>query len=89
MAKDILLDNNGELLIRNGDFVIGESEMQEVGLLLELNQGGLKEDPILGPNLVTVIRGSQKEERVKRSVKTHLARDNKDYESIKNKIKLG
>ena len=34
MANDILLDDDNDLLIANGDFIIGESEMQEVGIII-------------------------------------------------------
>ena len=57
MAKDILLDENDDLKILNGDFDIGESEMQEVGIILRLRQGELKSDPILGANLQHFMKG--------------------------------
>jgi hypothetical protein len=88
MEKDILLTADNDLMIANGDFVIGECEMQEVAIIVELDQGNLKRDPVLGPNLVTNIRGTQREERIKRALKTNLAMDNKDFESIKNKLIL-
>ena len=88
MANDFLLNGDNELIIKDGDFVVGDSEMQEVGLLIGLNQGALKSDPILGVNLITNMRGSQREERIKRALKLNLAMDNKDYETIKSKIKI-
>ena len=51
MSKDILLDDNNDLKILNGDFDFGDSEMQEVGLILQSTQGEWKMTPTLGPNI--------------------------------------
>lgn len=45
MPQDILLDENNDLLIENGDFVIGESTEQHQRLLLWCNKGEFKEFP--------------------------------------------
>lgn len=45
MPYDILLDENDDLLIENGDFVIGESTLQHQRLLLLCNKGEFKENP--------------------------------------------
>jgi len=43
--KDILLDENGDMLCANGDIVTGVSDMQHQRLLLEWGKGVLKEYP--------------------------------------------
>lgn len=48
MAKDILLDENGDLLIENGDFVIGDSDLQDVELIFHSQKGEFKEHPLVG-----------------------------------------
>lgn len=88
MAKDILLDNTDDLAIIGGDFAIGESTMQEVGIILRLNQGQLRQDPILGPNLVKRTRSTEGAQSVVSAVKRHLERDKKSYESLKQNIKF-
>lgn len=45
MPYDILLDENDDLLIEDGDFVIGESSLQHQRLLLLCNKGEFKETP--------------------------------------------
>ena len=40
--KDILLDENNDIKLSNGDFNTGESEMQEVALILQSVQGEWK-----------------------------------------------
>lgn len=85
---DILLDNHDELSFYNGDFDTGESEMQDVGLILRLRQGELKSDPILGANLQHFMHGIYDRIAVEKRVKIHLARDGKDYDEIKKKLYL-
>lgn len=88
MANDILLDENGDLAIANGDFVIGESVDQEVAALLQLNKGDLKEHPILGPNLIQLINSNTSELELKQLIKTELKRDGKSYQELKERIQL-
>ena len=85
--QDILLEND-DLLIRNGDFVIGESITQEVCAILRLHQGELKSDPLLGPSLTRKVKGPLNEVAFKHKVQLHLKRDGKDYEEIKDHIKI-
>lgn len=86
--KDILLDNNDDLLIVNGDFAIGESTDQEVGIILRMNPGELKEDPLLGAGLIRLIHSAAGEADIKRVAKLHLARDGKSYEELQQRIRL-
>lgn len=86
--RDILLDENNELKLANGDFVIGETEMQEVGLILSSNQGEWKEHPVVGANLVTKIRSNTNDTRLERTLRIQMKLDGKDYEQVKNKIKM-
>lgn len=88
MAKDILLDDQNDLLIKDGDFVVGESLTQEVSIILRLNQGELKSDPLLGANLIRLINSAVSEDQLQTIIKMHLQRDGKDYEDIKKYIQL-
>ncbi|MCH4824302.1 hypothetical protein ML462_14090 [Gramella lutea] len=88
MGKDILLDENNDLKITSGDFAIGESEMQEVEMILSTNQGEWKEHPVTGANLVTQIRTTNNDARLERMLRIQMKLDGKDYEQIKNKIKM-
>jgi len=86
--RDVLLDENNDLKIVNGDFVIGESEMQDVGLILSSNQGEWKEHPIIGANLVTKVRSNTNDGRLERELRIQMKLDGKDFEKIRNKIKM-
>lgn len=88
MANDILLDAAGDVRIENGDFVVGESLDQEVQIILEMAQGELKEDPLLGADLFRMINSNATEAELKQRVKVHLARDGKDYGALKERMIL-
>lgn len=88
MAKDILLTPNNDLQILNGDFVIGESEMQEIGLILQSSQGEFKNEPLIGANLTTMIRGVENKEKIQRHISVQLELDGKDYDDTKELLKL-
>ncbi|MRG45495.1 hypothetical protein GFS24_10235 [Chitinophaga sp. SYP-B3965] len=85
---DLLLDSEDDLQIINGDFVIGESLTQEVANILRLNQGELKFDPLLGPNMVSLINSNANAQEIETRVKLHLARDNKNFDEIKQLVTL-
>ena len=87
--KDILLDTTHyDLRIENGDFVVDNSLDQEVDIIIRLSQGDLKEDPILGPNLMQLIHGNVSRAELRQRIKQHLARDRKSYGDLKERINL-
>jgi len=88
MAVDILLDENDDLLFKDGELVLGESTTQEVGIIVRLNQGELKEDPLLGPNLITLINSNASKAKIKQRMKLHLARDGKNYDEFRDLLTL-
>lgn len=88
MPNDILLDENNDLFFKNGDLVIGESEMQEVGLILQSNQGDWKDSPLTGSNLTREIRGIENKLKQERNLRIQMKLDGKDYDQIKERIKL-
>jgi hypothetical protein len=86
MAKvfnDILLDDDYDLLIANGDLDVEDSLNQEVAVILSLNQGQLKQHPLIGPNLTAHLKGDVL--AVQRKLKMHLAHDNKQLEKFEYK----
>ncbi len=87
-GKGILLDDNFEIVVRNGTVAIGETLIQEVHIILQMNQGELRSDPLLGPNLIYRIKGKKNQSEIKQAVKLALARDRKDYNEIQKLISL-
>lgn len=86
--SDILLDDCDDLNIVNGDFVIGESTLQEVGIILRLNSGELRNDPVLAPNLIQLVNSASNDQEFEERVRLFLRRDNKNYEDIKKLINI-
>ena len=86
--KDILLDNDNAIKIENGDFVVGESTWQDVGIILEMNQGELKSDPVLGASLVRKMKANASQLEINQTTRLHLARDNKNYSELKSQIQI-
>jgi hypothetical protein len=86
--KGILLGADGDLEVINGTLKFGDTTLQEVGLLLSLNQGELKTDPILGPNLVEKIRSNASRMSLQTIIKKHLKRDNKDFDEVKDYLQI-
>lgn len=50
-VKDILVDEDFDLIIKDGDFVVGESTQQHQRFLLLLNKGESKQSPTIGVGL--------------------------------------
>lgn len=48
MRQDILLDNNEELVIQDGDFKIGPSDLQHVYHIIRIPKGAWKQFPLTG-----------------------------------------
>lgn len=46
--QDLLLDENGDLLIENGDFVIGDATFEHQDSILQSQKGAFKEHPEVG-----------------------------------------
>jgi hypothetical protein len=88
MANDILLDKDLDLLIKDGDFLIGESTIQEVSLILASSQGDFKNEPLIGANLIQYIRSGANQQEIKRQVTFQMELDGKDYDDIKDLLKI-
>lgn len=88
MANDLKLTVDNDLQIGNGDFVVDESELQEVGIILQMSQGEMKSDPFIGANLTTMVRDVTNQEKIKRHIQTQLELDEKDYDAIKEHLIL-
>lgn len=54
--NDIILDENMDLAIEDGDFVVGDSEDQHQELILIASQGSFRESPLTGVNIAKYIK---------------------------------
>lgn len=74
---DILLDSDYEDKIVDGDFAIGDGRLDDCNIILQLNAGELKSDPILGPTLIRMINSNISPTQIKQKCTLHLNRDGK------------
>lgn len=89
MAKDILLDENGDLVIVNGDFVIGDSDTQEIEQLLISKKGEFKEFPLVGADIERLIKSRSGQTAAIKEIKKQLIADGFDESNIEiDKIDL-
>lgn len=93
--KGILLDENYELLIRPrldssgkivSGLVVGNNTDQCAALVLQMSQGELKEDPLLGAGLTKYIRSKYTPSQIDQRIRSHFTRAGIDYEDYKNRI---
>jgi hypothetical protein len=56
--KGILIDENGDLMVRNGAPVIGDCAADIAERVIRAWQGEFKEEPLIGGNICKVLKGS-------------------------------
>ncbi|MBW7838456.1 MAG: hypothetical protein H3C36_02205 [Chitinophagaceae bacterium] len=86
MRQDII-HNDGELLIKNGDFVIDESDRQHVEDIIEAVQGEFKGYPYAGFGAVLQLKKNTNDSQFKRDLKIQLEYDG--YKSAKIDLSEG
>lgn len=94
--KGMMLDENGDLMIRprklaDGKLtglVLDDTLIQDSVIVLEMNQGELKEDPVLGPNLLRYLRSKADRARIQKQIQVHLSRAGIDYNKVAEQLKL-
>lgn len=87
---DITIDENNDLGIKFGDFSVGNSSMQEIELILLLNKGELKRDPLLGCNLIKFQNATISSNEITQIIRLNLKRDGKtnSVKIIDNQIQI-
>lgn len=85
-GKGILLDTDGDLLVSNGSLKTGESTMQEVAIILQMNQGEQKFMPVLGANIIQLAKSKVSRFDMESRTKIALALDGKDYDQLKEQV---
>lgn len=64
MNQDYLLDDDGDLLIQNGDFVSGPSDDQHVYDVLQSFPGEWKQFPLTGAGIITATNTSKPQDQI-------------------------
>lgn len=76
MRRDILLDENNEVLIADGDFVTGQSDQQHVKHIVMAFKGEYKAHPLVGFGALSYLKRDDKiESEFRRDLKIQLDND--------------
>lgn len=86
--RDFILGDDGDMQIRNGDFVTGESLTQDVALIMLSNKGEIRHDPLCGCDLRKMTNARFTRSRLEQLVKVQVERDGKSWGDIKDGINL-
>jgi hypothetical protein len=79
--EDILLDDGQELDIVNGDFVTGESTLQQQDLLLLTNKGEWKENPTIAVGAIGYLK-DEDEGGLMAEIKLQFEKDGMEIDQI-------
>jgi len=72
--NDILI--NGDISIKNGDLVVGDSDGQNIEFIISAKPGQFYQFPTLGVGIVDEINSSISKQALKLKIKTNLETDN-------------
>ena len=88
MIQGIQLDADDDLKIENGTMKVGNRKMQDAYIVLSINQGEIKTDPIVGTNLNKMIRGKENREKIRKTIEISLESVGVRFEDIKSQFDL-
>lgn len=91
-----MLDDNGDLMIRPrklsdgklSGLILNDTLIQDSAIVLEMNQGEWKEDPVLGPSLLRYLRSHADRSRIQKQIQVHLSCAGIDYNQVTEQLKL-
>ena len=72
--KDILIGNGGDLLVVNGDLVIGDSSKQQAEILFFSEKGSFKETPDIGVGASSYLESESRSDLL-REIKVQFDKD--------------
>lgn len=75
MVKDIMLDDDNDLLFTSGDMTVKESDQQHVILLLNYSPGDLKLSPFVGVGIIRFVSSSGQQQTLKRIIEVQMQAD--------------
>ncbi|HRO76128.1 MAG TPA: hypothetical protein PLP27_08290 [Crocinitomicaceae bacterium] len=83
MARtDIMLDDNEDLIISNGDFMIDDSNDQHVAIIFDCVKGEIRQNPSLGFAAMHFLKSNVKDVDLKRALRVELNKDGYDDADI-------
>ena len=74
-VKDIAIDDELELVIKDGDFQIVESDTTHIELILRAHLGAFKQFPLVGMGIDDELASSGRQQIIKRNMGVQLNND--------------
>lgn len=81
-VQDVILDNNYDLIIQDGDFIIRPSDIQHINLLFKTTVGSWKQFPLVGIGIDYYLASAGQIDSLKRSVQVQLQTDGYDINRL-------
>ncbi len=75
MAKDILLGDDGDLLLADGDLVLDECDAQNISSLMMISPGELKYSPLTGIGIAKITNARINKQMVVRDIRMQFDAD--------------
>lgn len=75
-AQDFLLNDDGDMLIANGDLVVGDSDKQHQWDIIVAHKGWYKEFPYIGVGLMAYLKSTGMQLELKKNIQLQLQADN-------------
>lgn len=82
MPTDILLTEENDLRIENGDFVVGESTRQHQNLILLADKGEFKQFPTVGVGILRYLEDNDTD-NLAREIRTEFNKDGMNVKEIR------
>ena len=80
---DIILDQKtNDLIIKNGDFLIGNSDQQEVNLIINTSIGNWFQYPLVGVSIINYLAGNITVRQLEQAIELQMKTDGFIIESI-------
>ena len=84
--NDILLDDNFDVIIKDGDFLIGEASEQHQQLLLISEKGMWKQYPVIGVAMQSFLLDDDYTDGFKKEVKKQFEMDGMEIDTITQSV---
>lgn len=92
IAGDIQVDDDFDLLIKDGDFVVAPSDKHNQTLIIISSKGAFRFAPMIGVNIYSYLNSTGQIDAIKRDIQEQLTLDGYRVDSIEftqdNQIKI-